>query len=108
MMKKFNFSYDEDVDILMVHYADEIIKYSKDSHTPYLIIIDFNSKNKPVGVEMLGASKVIYGMNKTIMKNIEHAEFKYQIRGDILNILLILKAKNMEPIRTSIPITINS
>ncbi|MBU3905196.1 MAG: DUF2283 domain-containing protein [Nanoarchaeota archaeon] len=103
-MTDFNFRYDKEYDILYILKKGEIVKHSIDWECSF--IVDFNSKDKVVGMEILDVSKNIFGLNKKIIMNLENCDIKTQQKGDMLLVLITLKSKNMEPIRTSLPIPI--
>ena len=105
IMNKFKASYNEKQDILYVYDNSKEAKFSIDSQG--LFIVDIDRNNKAVGLEVLDASKVVYGLNKKLLKNIEEASVQSVSKGNILSILLTLKAKGCTFISASIPISIS-
>lgn len=105
-MAKFNFNYDEDEDILYLYRKAEKVKFSLNFHD--IFVIDFNEKNKVVGLEIIDATEVIYGLNKEHMKNIEEAALQTRYKDGILLILIAIKAKKLELVKTSVPIPIQT
>jgi len=104
-MSRFKFSYNEKQDILYVYDNSKETKFSADSQG--LFIIDFDRRNKAVGIEVLDASKAVYGLNKKLLKNIEEASMRSMAKGNIISVLLTLKSKGCAALSASIPIAIS-
>ncbi|MDD5416780.1 MAG: DUF2283 domain-containing protein [Candidatus Aenigmarchaeota archaeon] len=104
-MNSFKFSYNEKQDILYVYDNSKEVKFSADSQG--LFIIDFDRANKAVGIEVLDASKAVYGLNKKLLKDLEQANMRSATKGNIISVLLTLKAKGHEAVSASIPISIS-
>jgi len=103
-VSRFKFSYNEKQDILYVYDNSKEAKFSSDSQG--LFIIDFDKVNKPVGIEILDASKAVYGLNKKLLKSIEDANMQSMTKGNIISILLTLKSKGCAAVSASIPIAV--
>lgn len=104
-MNRFKFSYNEKQDILYVYDNSKEAKFSADSQG--LFIIDFDKRNKAIGVEVLDASKAIYGLNKKLLKNLEEANVRSVTRGNIISVLLMVRARGCGIISASIPIAVS-
>jgi uncharacterized protein YuzE len=103
-MKKADITYNEEEDILNLSNGAKA-KYSVGIDD--LFIADFDAKDKIVGVEILDASEVIYGISKKILKNITLAKFGVRRSKGLLVIGILIKSDLLpEPIRSSIPIQV--
>jgi uncharacterized protein YuzE len=104
MMAKFDFDYDDKYDILYIFRKSEKVKFSLDFRD--MFIVDFNDDRKVVGLEILDASELIFGMTKARLRGMESADMQVRQRRDVIVAQLTLKSKNSDPIQTSMPIPV--
>ncbi len=101
-MAKMNFKYDKNEDILYLFKSTKKVKFSLDSND--IFIIDFDDRNRVIGLEIIDASEVIYGLTKDALNNLKEVEMMSKHKEGILAIFIKLKSKKMKSIETRIPI----
>ncbi|MFH1174825.1 MAG: DUF2283 domain-containing protein [archaeon] len=99
-MRSINFSYDTDQDDLLLHYAS---CQSKGSVEIGDLIIDYDSKNEFVGLQLMHASAFIKAccneneiVIKTVLSTLQSARLETTKRNNLLIIKLVLVGKNKE------------
>lgn len=103
-MKKADITYDYEEDILYLSNGSKA-KYSIGIDD--LFVADFDAKDKLVGVEVLDASEVIYGVSRKVLKSITSAKFGARYSKGLLVVGIVIKSDLVpEPICSSIPIQI--
>ena len=100
-MAKVEFNYDKNEDILYLFNGAKNVKFSLDFHDIY--ILDFDEKNHVVGLEIIDASKVLY-FKKEALSNLKEVEMTARFKDGIMAVLIILRAEQMKPVQTTIPI----
>ena len=103
-MAKFDFKYDSEEDILFLFRKSDKVKFSLDFRD--MFIVDFNDSKKVVGLEILDASEIIFGMSKSDMRNIESVDMQVRQKKDMVLVMLSIKSKNLETIQASMPIPV--
>jgi len=82
-------TYDYKYDNLMIKIKNRNYKRSLEFQN---FIIDIDDKDFVMGIRILDASKV-FGIQKYVLQNIEHAEFKSEIEDDLLTIRIKFLSK---------------
>ncbi|MFQ6055678.1 MAG: DUF2283 domain-containing protein [Methanosarcinales archaeon] len=106
MVKKAKIDFDYENDVLYVYTGEKV----KDSLGIENFIIDFSSKNKIVGVEVLDASKILSKMleikiTKSILSNVKEGGINVYQGKEIVYIMLILPLLiNKRKINVRLPI----
>jgi hypothetical protein len=78
------FIYDYKYDILTFKTKNKDYKSSIEFHN---FIVDIDAFNFVSGIRIMDASK-ISGLNKIILKNMKHANFEAEIKGNLLSVRL--------------------
>lgn len=103
-MKKMNFVYNKEEDILLLSDPSKEVKYSLGVGD--MFVIDFDSNDKVVGLEILDASETIFGVSKKILENIKEVYIGAQYRQDIIVVGYRIFSIAKEPISDSIKMPI--
>lgn len=105
-MKKADFIYNENEDILYIGDMSKTAKYSLSFRD--IFIIDFDLNNKVIGIEILDASEIIYGFSKKVLKNIKEAYITAQYKDDLIIIAIkLISTVSTQPLMDSIQIPIH-
>ena len=99
-MQKFNFSYDKEHDDLFLHRPDSKSKGSVEIGN---LILDYNSKKELVGLQIMGASKVLQDLTnetaritKEVLSHLQECRLDAKAKNNLLIIRIFLNSKIKE------------
>lgn len=100
------FNYDKEHDILSIHKGFSANEKFKGNIDVGELILDLSTKGKIRGIEIMDATKYL-GIQKSVLKQMEDAQFKAVINKQRILISLALKQKGKTiPAKIAVPLEV--
>lgn len=98
-------TYNKEEDILYISDKSKTVKYSFGLGDAF--VVDFDERDRVVGLEVLDASEILFGITKQILESATNAKLHVNYSADLIVIGIAIKsAASQTPIYSSVPLSL--